>query len=144
VSTPLDARLGPLLGRAHARHHAEVATALAALELTPKGYGALLVVAAEGPLPQRERAERQGIDRTTAVAVVDGLEAAGLVERRRDPVDRRAYALQITRKGRNRLPRAGEAVTAVEQAALAGLSKSDRVVLRRCLELIAKRGTAPR
>jgi DNA-binding MarR family transcriptional regulator len=137
MSTPLDARLGPLLGRAHARHHAEVAAVLDALDLSPKGYGALLVLASDGPLTQRELAERQGIDRTTAVAVVDALESSGFVERRRDQDDRRAYALQITRAGRNRLPRATDAIAGVERAALAGLSDSDREVLRRCLNVIA-------
>jgi len=47
------------------------------------------------------------------VELVDGLEAAGLVERRRDPDDRRLNALHVTGGGRDVLERA----TAVLQAA---------------------------
>jgi DNA-binding MarR family transcriptional regulator len=36
------------------------------------------------------------VDRTTVVGVVDDLEDAGFVERRRNPEDRRGYALEAT------------------------------------------------
>ena len=37
-----------------------------------------------------------GIHRSAVVALVDDLEQRGLAERRRDPVDRRAYTLYLT------------------------------------------------
>ena len=40
------------------------------------------------------------VDRTTMVAIVDELEAAGFVDRQRNPEDRRAYALEATDAGR--------------------------------------------
>ena len=91
--------LGPLLGRAHEAHRRLSLAALAPFELTPKGFGALRVLTAEGPMSQRQLAQRQGIDRTTAVAVVDELERLEAVERRRDPADRRAHALHVTPTG---------------------------------------------
>src|SRR5687768_9349716 len=81
----LAERLGPLLGRAHDAHRRLSLQALAPLGLSVKAVGAMTVLEAEGPLSQRRLAERQGIDRTTMVAVVDELERLGAVERRRDP-----------------------------------------------------------
>ena len=90
LHSSLADRLGPLLGRAHEAHRVLAQRALASFGLSPKGFGALAVLAAEGPLSQQRLAARQGIDRTTMVAVVDELERVGAVERRRDPDDRRA------------------------------------------------------
>src|SRR3954452_2637309 len=106
----LAERLGPLLGRAHEAHRVLSVAALAPLGLSPKAFGALTVLDAEGPLSQRRLGERQGIDRTTAVSVVDDLERQGAVERRRDPDDRRAYSLHLTARGRRLLTRARAAV----------------------------------
>ena len=52
-----------------------------------------------GPMSQQALGEYIGKDRTTIVAIVDELEQEGLVERRRNPADRRAYALQVTPRG---------------------------------------------
>src|ERR687895_2801260 len=112
-------RLGPLLGRAHEAHRAATAEALGRFCLSPKGFGALAVLEEEGPLSQHRLAERQGIDRTTMVAVIDELERAGAVERRRDPRDRRAYSLQATPRGRRVLKRAAEATRRAEEGFLA-------------------------
>ncbi|WP_308166280.1 MULTISPECIES: MarR family transcriptional regulator [Actinomadura] len=57
-------------------------------------------VARHGPLSQREASEYLRIDAGDMVGLVDALEAAGHVERRRDPRDRRRYALDVTEDGR--------------------------------------------
>ncbi len=132
----LAERLGPLLGRAHEAHRRLSLEALAPLGLSPKAFGALAVLDAEGSLSQRRLGERQGIDRTTAVAVVDELERLGAVERRRDPDDRRAYSLHITGRGRRLLVRARTAVASAEQAFLAPLPDSDRAQLKASLRTL--------
>jgi DNA-binding MarR family transcriptional regulator len=103
--------------------------------LTGKAFGCLSVIADEGPLSQQELGRRMGVDRTTIVAVVDELEAAGLVERTRNPSDRRAYALYITRRGRGWLERASRAVLEIEREFLAPLSADERQQL---IELLQK------
>ena len=103
------------------------------LGLSGKGFGALILLVQEGPLSQQRLGERQGIDRTTMVAVVDELERAGFVERRRDPRDRRAYSLQATAKGRRVLQRAGEATMRAEDQFLAPLPAAERSRLKRML-----------
>jgi DNA-binding MarR family transcriptional regulator len=132
----LDDRLGPLLGRAHEAHRALAAQALAGIGISPKGFGSLSMLAAEGPLSQQGLAERTGIDRTTMVAIVDELERAGVVERRRDPRDRRAYALHITAKGRRVLPQARAMVLEVEESFLAPLGAEDQRRLKAALRAL--------
>jgi len=72
---------------------------------------------------------------------VDGLERKGLVERRRNPDDRRAYSLHATAKGRRVLAQAGEAVKRAEDEFLAPIPARDRrrlkELLRRLLDLEA-------
>jgi DNA-binding MarR family transcriptional regulator len=140
VPPALRDRLGPLLGRTHEAHRALTAAALAPLGLSPKGFGALAVLADEGPLAQLRLAERQGIDRTTMVAVIDELERAGAVERHRDPVDRRRYALHITAGGRALLARASTAVIESEDRFLDPLPATDRERLRAALRALLERG----
>jgi DNA-binding MarR family transcriptional regulator len=136
----LAERLGPLLGRAHDAHRRHSLRALAPLGLSVKAVGAMTVLEAEGPLSQRRLAERQGIDRTTMVAVVDELERLGAVERRRDPGDRRANALLLTAGGRRLLARARTAVAGAEEAFLAPLPQAERQRLRKALRTLIEAG----
>ena len=134
----LAERVGPLLGRAHDAHRRLSLEALAPLGLGVKSVGALTVLQAEGPLSQRRLAERQGIDRTTMVAVVDELERLGAVERRKDPADRRANALYITPRGRRLLTRARTAVAGAEEAFLAPLPPAEQQRLRAALRTLVE------
>src|SRR3954471_7516995 len=96
VSIEMSELLGPLLGRAHDRLRAQVDAVLAAHDLHARQFGALVVLAAEGPMSQRRLGAVQGVDRTTTVAVLDALQARGLIERRRDAGDRRVHTVHLT------------------------------------------------
>jgi len=137
VSTSLPDQLGPLLGQAHQAHRVLADAALAQLGLGVKEFGALAILAREGPLSQQRLGARQRVDRTTMVAVVDALESAGLVGRRRDPGDRRAYALVLTPAGRRLLARAEQEVSRVEGNFLAPLAPTDRRRLKELLRAVA-------
>ena len=126
-------RLGYLLGRAHIAHRQVAETALAPLGLIPRQFGALSLLADEGPLSQQRLGERMGVDRTTMVALIDGLERGGLVERERDPGDRRSYALRATPQGRRVLARAAAAVERAEAEFLAPLPAEEARQLKRIL-----------
>lgn len=65
----------------------------------PPCMGALAVIAASQPVSQREISDRLGLDASDVVGVVDILESAGLVERRRDLEDRRRHAVVLTAQG---------------------------------------------
>lgn len=133
IPLALAERLGPLLGRAHDAHRVLTNEVLDPLGLSPKGFGAMAVLDAEGAMSQQRLAARQGIDRTTMVAVVDELERAGAVRRRRDANDRRAYALVLTPAGQRLLGRARTAVLTAEERFLAPLSDAERRALRDAL-----------
>jgi DNA-binding MarR family transcriptional regulator len=138
LNVSITDQLGYLLGRAHLEHRAIAERELVSLGLSGKGFGALILLVQEGPLSQQRLGERQGIDRTTMVAVVDELERFGYVERRRDPRDRRAYSLQATAKGRRVLQRAAEATERAEDEFLAPLPAADRRRLKRMLRALVQ------
>ena len=104
----LAERVGYLLAKLHHRFAGESIAALAeaGVGLSGMHFGALSIVDGLGPMSQQALGEYIGKDRTTIVAIVDELEHAGLVERRRNPADRRAYALEVTTKGHDWLARA--------------------------------------
>jgi DNA-binding MarR family transcriptional regulator len=77
--------------------------ALATVDLEPRQFGVLNVVALSEGTSQQALAEPLGIPASRMVAIVDELENRKLVERRRNPDDRRAYALYLTPKGRRLL-----------------------------------------
>jgi DNA-binding MarR family transcriptional regulator len=141
---PLADRAGYLLARTHRAIHARAEEALTPLGLgegvvdcSPRHAGCLLVIAEEGPMSQHELGELIGVDRTTIVAVVDWLESQDLVERKRNPDDRRAYALQITPAGRRWLARADRAMRDAEQEFLDPLSAVERRQLKTLLRRLA-------
>lgn len=136
MSTVLSEMIGPLLGQAHQVHRSLVEPALAELGLGVKEFGALALLTDEGPLSQQRLGTRQRIDRTTMVATLDALEAEGLVERRRDPEDRRAYALHVTARGLHVLQRAWEVAARAEDEFLGALLPGDRRRLKELLRAV--------
>lgn len=106
-------RLQPLLDRPGfllsqlGFHSAALFTAqLAELGLHPRHFGMLIHLATAEGRTQQQLADSMGIHRNVMVGLVDELEQRGLVERRRHPDDRRAYALHLTPDARTLLPRA--------------------------------------
>lgn len=70
------------------------------------------------------------IDANNLVLLLNELETAGLVERRRDPGDRRRHLVHITAEGRRALRGAERAQEDVEADVLAALSPDERAALR--------------
>ena len=136
VSSAVTDYLGPLLGRAHEALRAQTMVALADHGIGVKEFGALAILVREGPASQRALGARQGIDRTTMVAVLDALETKGLAERRPDPGDRRAHAVHPTAAGRRVFDRAQSAILASERGFLAPLPAPDRERLKALLRAL--------
>ena len=87
----------------------------------------------ERPRSQLELARAVGIEGPTMTRHLDGLERAGLVERQRDPVDRRAVQVQLTRAGHTLHGRLLKAVIAFNRQLRTGVSNDDIETLRRVL-----------
>ncbi|WP_432840119.1 MarR family winged helix-turn-helix transcriptional regulator [Dactylosporangium sp. CA-092794] len=132
-------RLGYLLKHAQLRMAELNTKALAPHGINGRELAVLLVLAAAEPMSQQQAAQRLGIDRTTMVALLDALEAKGLVERRPDPDDRRRNVIGLTGTGQRTLHRAREASDAAERELLAPLSRSAAEQLRRALRAIVSR-----
>jgi DNA-binding MarR family transcriptional regulator len=136
----LTDQLGFLLKHAYLAYQSIQLPALEPLDLDGRQLAVLMVVKAEGPALQQRLSERMRVDRTTMVALVDALERGGLVERRRDPVDRRGYQVSITKKGAKVLERAREAIRAVEREFLDPLSAEEHRQFRTLLARVAQQG----
>jgi DNA-binding MarR family transcriptional regulator len=76
-------------------------------------------------------------DKTRLIALLDALVAEGLVSRSPDPSDRRARVVRLTNAGIQRHAAVRDAIRAVEERMLAGLSAEQRRVLRSALAHLA-------
>jgi len=77
------------------------------------------------------------MDPATMVDVIDALERSDHIVRRRNPRDRREYALQPTAKGRALLVRAQRAIVTAEKDTVHGLNPREASVLMELLGRIA-------
>lgn len=99
--------------------------------------GVLLLLADREPESQQQAAERLGVDRTTMVGLLDGLEAKALVVRRPDTADRRRNVVELTDHGRATLGKATRASDEAERQLLARVGTADAGRLRETLTRIA-------
>jgi DNA-binding MarR family transcriptional regulator len=102
---------------------------LAPLGLRPRHLVALTVMRDHGPSTQQDLAGLLNIDRTNLVGLLNELEGAGHVERRRSPEDRRRHIVVLTAAGRARLEAAEDALAEVEDEVLGNLSGAEREAL---------------
>ncbi|MCR6485595.1 MarR family transcriptional regulator [Amycolatopsis sp. OK19-0408] len=101
----------------------------------------VLSALAPGAAPsQLVLAQQIHYDKTRLIALLDGLEAAGLVSRGPDPADRRARIVRLTSAGTHRHAAARAGIRAVEDQRLAGLGAEERRVLRSALAQLANSG----
>jgi DNA-binding MarR family transcriptional regulator len=92
-----------LLSQLGALASARFAERTRALGLTPADAGVLRLLGRAPGLNQRVLADRLGAVPSRIVALIDSLEARGLVERTRSSADRRSYELRLTENGQERL-----------------------------------------
>ena len=116
----------------------------AALDFTPPQAGLLRLISREPGQSQQAIARRLGTPPSRLVALVDGLEQRGLIERRRNPGDRRNYALHPTAAGEQAMADLGQASLEHEQAISAPLTQAERAQLSKLLgKLAAAHGLGP-
>lgn len=113
-------------------------TAYEELGLHPYHH-AILAVLDEGTREtQGSIADSLGYDRGYLVGLLDELEAAGLVERRRDPADRRRHVVEMTAAGRKTLAKLRAISVRLEEDFLAPLDERERKVLHALLRDLAE------
>lgn len=115
------------------------------LDLAPHQGRALRIIDTTGPLRLSALAERLRIAPRSATEVADALQDRGLIERRRDPADRRAVLLSVTSAGARAASRVAAARQAGADAYFGRLTDADRSDLARILQsLLAAPADPPR
>lgn len=134
----LSGRAGFLLVQLGTHRHRRFAERLAPLALHPRHFGMLSHLAANEGQSQQALSRALGMHRSAVVALVDELERRGLAERRRDPVDRRAYRLYLTRQGGELLAELQRVAEEDEAELLTALNASERSQLISLLQRVAE------
>lgn len=111
---------------------------LAPLGLEQRQAGMLVRLAENDGRSQQAIAELIGVNATRMVFLTDELEKLGLVERRRNPADRRSHALHLTEAGTAMLARVREVTAAHEADITASLSDAEREELTALLRRLAR------
>ena len=112
-----------MLRRQFNRHAASVGA-------TSTQWRAMFRLSREPGMKQVELADRLDVEPITAGRIIDRLEEAGLVERRRDPVDRRVWRLFLTDKADPIIEQLKVVAEEVLAGALAGISQDEITALR--------------
>jgi DNA-binding MarR family transcriptional regulator len=133
---PLIGRLGFLLKHAQLRLTEITGPALAPHGITGRQLAVLSVLADGGMLSQQQAAQRLAIDRTTMVALIDELEAKGLVTRHPHPEDRRKNVVELTGTGRETFAKALQASEEAERRFLAALDDADAQRFKETLQAL--------
>jgi len=125
---------GPLLELIARRVHAEVESELANFNLRPRHVIALTVLDVLGEPSQSALAESLRIDRTNLVGLLNELEAAHLIERRRSGEDRRRHIVALTAVGARRLDEIQDGLAEAESRVFASLDSERQATLYALLE----------
>jgi DNA-binding MarR family transcriptional regulator len=105
------------------------------LGLSPRAWGVLSTLVESGPLTQIDLATALSIDRTAMVYLLDELEEQGLVERVRNPNDRRSFLIHLTPKGRKTQRKAAGELAGQAETLLKPLAAAEQ---RQLVELLGR------
>jgi DNA-binding MarR family transcriptional regulator len=133
----LAGSVGFLLSKLGFHSAARFAHDLAPIGIDPRQFALLRYVAADEGQSQQALGAALQVPPSAMVALIDEMEARGLVERRRNPHDRRAHALHLTAKGRRLFDKANGIATDYEARLCGSLSAAERQRLLELLQRIA-------
>ena len=98
----------------------------------------LLLKHADHPMNQQELSEKLLVDKSNLTGVAGRMEAAGLLSRRVDPLDSRAYQLELTSRGRKILEHVEMPYRAEVKKVMADFSPAELSMLIRFMERMRK------
>lgn len=134
----LVSRPGFLLARLGFEIKARSIAELAREGVTPYHFSVLAMLEEGARETQATIADTLRLDRSQLVGFLDSLEERGLVERRRDPHDRRRQAVNLTPAGRKLLVRLRAIIDRIEGEFLAPLGPDEREELQQLLLRLAQ------
>ena len=109
------------------------------LAITQSQFSTLAALYHLGPLSQRELGEKIYKTSGNVTMVVDNLERAGMVRRRRSETDRRRVAVSLTGKGRKTIRELLPRRVAAIRDEMAGLTAAEQDELRRLCKKLGRR-----
>ena len=110
-----------------------------AIGLAPGGLKALLQLSPDQPTPMRDLADFFRCDPSYVTSLVDGLETAGLAERRSHPTDRRVKMVALSHSGEAALAQARK-ILGEPPASFSALSTPELLRLRSLLAKLDRAG----
>ena len=128
-----DEALADAFGAVARQLREKSAETLAPWDITPAHLRALRTLSRHGTMRLSELSDRLQVAPRTATAVVDALEARGLVRRRADPGDRRAILVEVTEHGAGVLAEIRAARGTEAGRVFGRLTPADRAELARIL-----------
>ncbi|MDX6450041.1 MAG: MarR family transcriptional regulator, lower aerobic nicotinate degradation pathway regulator [Gaiellaceae bacterium] len=139
VKAPYELRCSPvfLLKRLGMLAKERTMEAYEAIGASPYHYSVLAVLEEGARDTQAKIADALGLDRSWLVGLLDELEEAGLIERKRDPEDRRRHLVSLNASGKERLAELREISKSVENELLAALDPEQRAQLHELLLQLA-------
>jgi MarR family transcriptional regulator, transcriptional regulator for hemolysin len=129
--------LGWTLGVLLRAYQSSVVTVIGDLPHGPRGYQTLAAVVSGAHPTQLALAAYLGIDRTVLTYLLDDLVAAGLVERRLNPADRRQRRIVATAEGERAFKELERRVRDAEDGLLGALDPAERDTFRALLWRVA-------
>ncbi|MFC6632550.1 MarR family winged helix-turn-helix transcriptional regulator [Microbulbifer taiwanensis] len=106
------------------------------VDMTPVQYSVFALVAENEGMSQGVIGEALNMDRASTMAIMDKLEKAGLIERKKSPIDRRRHALYLTAKGRKEITAVEKKVRKTDDAFKQRLSDRQLRDLVRYLDIL--------
>ena len=134
---------GSLLARVARMSGQALGSALEALRMSGHEFAILHRLEQGGSVHARELSRTLRVHPSNLVALLDQLQADGLIARRRDPSDRRRQIIKLTPAGTKRLRLATAAAAEAEQELLSPLSAEERRQLHSYLEQLADHACRP-
>lgn len=131
----LENQVGHLLRRAHQRHTAIFQEKFGDNQLTPLQFAALMKLRDLDEVSQNQLGRMTAMDAATMQGVIQRLLTRGLIERRKDPADRRRLQLSLSPTGQGLVDQWADIGHDISEQTLAPLDPDDR---RLFLDLLSR------